>query len=321
MRNLSILFMNDHYSQSSVRHYLPNMIEISGVHVHKQKPLPEVRISEHSRSLKIIRVYFNKILSVDLNSFLKYHFFSLQEWQKFLDNAKEGVVFFSMGSMIESKNFPVEKREAFTKAFSKLKQKVIWKYEEDLPNQPKNVKTGKWLPQRDILAHPNVKLFVTHGGLLGTTESIVVGKPVLGIPIYGDQKMNIARAIEAGYGAVVDYENVSEEALTEALQEMLTNPKYYETAQKISNRFNDRPMTPHQSVVYWTEFVIRHQGAPHLKSPGNNLNAIQYNLIDVYAFLCVIFLILSFICFKTFSFMIRKCCGGSQKNNKKVKKN
>lgn len=44
MKNVSIVFMNDHFSQSSVRHYLPNMIEISGVHVHKQQPLPEVSI-------------------------------------------------------------------------------------------------------------------------------------------------------------------------------------------------------------------------------------------------------------------------------------
>ena len=37
-------------------------------------------------------------------------------------------------------------------AFSKLKQRVIWKFEkEDLPNIPENVLISKWLPQSDIL--------------------------------------------------------------------------------------------------------------------------------------------------------------------------
>ena len=66
------------------------------------------------------------------------------------------------------KMWPEDKRNAFTKAFGKLKQKVLWKYEnETLPDNPGNIKIGSWFPQRDILAHPNVKLFMTHGGLLG----------------------------------------------------------------------------------------------------------------------------------------------------------
>jgi glucuronosyltransferase len=43
-------------------------------------------------------------------------------------------------------------KEAFLQAFSKLKQRVLWKWEADsLPGQPSNVKFGKWLPQSDIL--------------------------------------------------------------------------------------------------------------------------------------------------------------------------
>jgi len=39
----------------------------------------------------------------------------------------------------------------------------------------------------------------------------------------------------------------------------------------VSDRFRDRPMSPAESVVYWTEYVIRHKGAPHLKSHSLNL--------------------------------------------------
>jgi len=56
---------------------------------------------------------------------------------------------------------------------------------------------------------------------------------------------------------------------------------YAKNAKIASIRFKDRPMTPQQSVVYWTEYVIRHKGAPHLKSHALNLTWYQYLLLDV----------------------------------------
>jgi glucuronosyltransferase len=75
-----------------------------------------------------------------------------QELQKYLDDAPHGVIYFSMGSNLQSSQMPESKRNAFLEAFSKFKQQVLWKWETDtLPGQPKNVKLGKWLPQSDIL--------------------------------------------------------------------------------------------------------------------------------------------------------------------------
>jgi hypothetical protein len=72
--------------------------------------------------------------------------------QKYLDEAPEGVIYFSMGTNLQSSMMPESKRNAFLKVFSKLKQQVLWKWETDtLPGQPENVKLGKWLPQSDIL--------------------------------------------------------------------------------------------------------------------------------------------------------------------------
>jgi hypothetical protein len=42
--------------------------------------------------------------------------------------------------------------KAFLESFSKLKQRILWKWETgSLPGQPSNVKLYKWLPQSDIL--------------------------------------------------------------------------------------------------------------------------------------------------------------------------
>jgi glucuronosyltransferase len=75
------------------------------------------------------------------------------------------------------------------------------------------------------LAHPNVRLFITHGGMLSTQESIYRGVPIVGIPIYGDQPYNMARIVSFGIGIQLDYNNVTEQSLTWALNEVLNNKR------------------------------------------------------------------------------------------------
>lgn len=177
--------------------------------------------------------------------------------------------------------------------FTKLKERVLWKFEDEtLPNQPSNVKIQAWMPQNDILAHPKVKLFITHGGLLGTSESLTHGKPMVGIPIFGDQMMNVEKGVRARYSYLLDYEDITEESVSKAINTVLETPSYTRTAQLISQRFRDRPMTAQQTAVYWVEYVIRHGGAPHLRSPALDLSLLQYHLLDVYGVL-VIFVITS----------------------------
>jgi glucuronosyltransferase len=73
--------------------------------------------------------------------------------EDYLNEAEDGVIYFSMGSMIRGETLPSEKRDAIIQAFSELPQRVLWKWEADtLPGQPKNVKIAKWLPQFDILS-------------------------------------------------------------------------------------------------------------------------------------------------------------------------
>jgi UDP:flavonoid glycosyltransferase YjiC (YdhE family) len=81
-----------------------------------------------------------------------------KDMQEFLDGAKVGVIYFSMGSILKAKDMDVEKVRAFADAFAELPQRVIWKWEaETMPGgQPKNVKTGAYLPQQAILGtRPN----------------------------------------------------------------------------------------------------------------------------------------------------------------------
>ena len=76
-----------------------------------------------------------------------------------------------------------------------------------------------------ISAHPNVKLFISHGGLLGTSEAVYEGVPILGIPIFGDQRTNL-KSIEAnGAGEILDYNEISKEVVFEKVARILNNPQ------------------------------------------------------------------------------------------------
>ena len=52
------------------------------------------------------------------------------------------------------------------KVFSRLKQKVIWKWETEMPDAPANVMISSWLPQTSLLAHRNVRIFDLTGSRL-----------------------------------------------------------------------------------------------------------------------------------------------------------
>lgn len=119
-----------------------------------------------------------------------------------------------------------EKCAIFSKVFATLKQKVIWKFKGDIPNLPSNVMISKWLPQNDIFAHPNVRLFISHGGSLGTHEAIYHGLPILGMPFFGDQRRNIEAFAQSGWALRLDYENVTEVSLGWALNTILNDKRF-----------------------------------------------------------------------------------------------
>jgi glucuronosyltransferase len=98
--------------------------------------------------------------------------------KNFIESAEHGVVYFSLGGNLRPSKMSDEKKHSIIAALSKLKQKVIWKWDEELNVDKEQFMIRKWLPQDDILSHKNVKLFVTHGGLLSCTEAILRGNEI-----------------------------------------------------------------------------------------------------------------------------------------------
>lgn len=59
--------------------------------------------------------------------------------------------------------------------------------------------------------------------------------------------------------------------------------RYAKKIKLLSDRYRDQPLTPLETAIYWTEYVARHQGAPHLHSAGLDLNFFAYHSLDVFA--------------------------------------
>ena len=116
--------------------------------------------------------------------------------------------------VIKGSDMPDHVRKMFLKVLSKLKQRIIWKWEtEEMEDKPDNVMLLKWCPQQDILGHDNVKLFVTHGGLLSTEESLYHGKPMLYIPGFADQFSNANKGERYGYARQLNWPTITGEKL------------------------------------------------------------------------------------------------------------
>jgi len=81
-----------------------------------------------------------------------FHNYTFQDLKNILDSAEHGVIYFSLGSVVKSSEMPRETVSLLLSELAKLKQTVLWKWEDDqLPNLPKNVMVKKWFPQNDIL--------------------------------------------------------------------------------------------------------------------------------------------------------------------------
>jgi len=242
-RQQSLNLINCHFSFGSVLPMLPNQVEVGGMHLRPSKPLPK-----------------------DLESFL---------------SGSTPVIYFSLGSVLKSKDLGLARTQIFINAFSKLPYKVLWKYEADIKNLPSNIKVEKWMPQQDILGHQNVKVFISHCGLLGTQEALYNGVPMFGMPVFAEQPKNARIMKQKGFGRFIDWKQLSEELLVNELTELITNPKYAKVARGISRSFKDQLNDPTERAVYWTEYVTRHDGAPQLRSAQSQLSWIEFLNLDI----------------------------------------
>ena len=98
-----------------------------------------------------------------------------------------------------------------------------------------------WIPQNDILAHPKIRLFITHGGYNGMLESVFHAKPMIIFPVAYDQPNNAAVAVKRGFGIRMDMSNLKAEDLIGNIDKIFRDSSYTDHAQKASAILKDKP--------------------------------------------------------------------------------
>lgn len=230
------------------------------------------------------------------------------ELKNVADKATEGLVLFSLGTNVRSDTLGEERILKIVQALGRLpKYTFLWKFEtaEKLPLKvPKNIIIQSWMPQNDVLAHPNTKLFISHCGLLSTQESLWYGVPVLGFPIFADQPQNAFRLKELGVGEELSIHDFSEDDLYEAIKKMIEDPKYKTKVKAISSALRDQPMTPLEEATYWAEWVIRNPDI-NLSSPSLDINIFVRHSLDVIALFSVTVTLVFVLFLKIIKIVIR----------------
>lgn len=80
--------------------------------------------------------------------------------------------------------------------------------------------------------------------MLSIQEAVYHGVPLLGIPFFGDQDGNLEQASRRGISTTLNFEEISEELITEKVSQILQNESYKFQAKMVSTAFRDREIPP-----------------------------------------------------------------------------
>ncbi|RWR98361.1 UDP-glycosyltransferase 203A2-like protein, partial [Dinothrombium tinctorium] len=115
-----------------------------------------------------------------------------------------------------------------------------------------------FLPQLQVL--PLVDLVITHGGNNTFIESLYFGKPMIVMPLFGDQPENAQRAVDTKIGERFDPFTVEEGELLDAIDRLLNDEEMAQRIQKISKHMRESKSS--DAVVGRIEEVAKNPKIP-----------------------------------------------------------
>ncbi|XP_045540081.1 UDP-glucuronosyltransferase 1A5 [Papilio machaon] len=106
----------------------------------------------------------------------------------------------------------------------------------------------------------------------------------------GDQWYNAEKYEYHKIGIQLDFENLTEDKLKDAITKIVDDKSYKDNVARLRSLMQDQAQPPIERAMWWINYVLRHGGAKHLKSPSSNLSWTEYYEIEL-----VIIVVLSFV--------------------------
>ncbi|XP_062133016.1 UDP-glycosyltransferase UGT5 [Drosophila sulfurigaster albostrigata] len=247
--HLSLLLLNNHVPLLTPRPLIQQIVPAGGLHIRGPRELP---------------------------------------WniKRFIEESRPGVIYMQLGNEQLCGNLPKQKLATLFEFLGARNERVIWTCHDvkKLEDQPKNLMIQHAVPQIDILAHPGVRAFIMNGDLLSLQEGIVRHVPMLGLPIFENERKNMQLAVNLGIALQLDSTNITTAALNWALDELTTQQKYQLTIREVSSEFRDRPLGAVASAMFWVNYMVRHKSGAALKTRGIDIASSHLHLFDLFTF-------------------------------------
>jgi len=205
----------------------------------------------------------------------------------------DGVVYVSLGSM---PHFDAWQARTLVQGLTPKKGKgasggsgfrVLWTLPNDqrtslptkLPSHVR-VKVLGGVPHLKVLAHPAVRVVISHCGMGSAQEALYFYKPVLCLPFFVDQPDVAARLIDSGAGLMLDKNQFDEDEVRARIRELYHNASYVNAARQVGKALRAAGGVRKAADVIGSTLRI---GTKHLQPIESFLPWHKVVMADVYA--------------------------------------
>jgi len=203
------------------------------------------------------------------------------------------VVYVCMGTVTGQTE---EQLKVFCQGLASDSFRVLWSLRQDLQDSlpprhsiPSNIRFETFVDQVAVLAHPNVKGFLTHGGMASLMEAVHHAKPLVVVPFIADQMDNAARAEDKGFGIRLNRAKMTRETVHASVCRIISDPSYAAAARRAGVIMKSGGGAPRAAEI--VEHIAE-VGCEHLRAHVLGLPAYKRWNFDVYGVFLLVLLLL-----------------------------